>query len=148
MKNKLLFISELITRCLVKCNTTHHETKRKKLLSNGMYRIPKIVWFFFSETDKPKTTYRCQDNKKKEHYYAVCAGLCSFSTSLIVLPYERNVHCHEYCTSNVASRQVYLSFVTKGMFIAMSIVPVMLLLDNFTCLSLRKECSLPWVLYQ
>ena len=34
------------------------------------------------------------------------------------------------------------------MFIAMSIVPVMLLLDKLNYPSLRKECSLTWVFYQ
>ena len=59
-----------------------------------------------------------------------------------------DVYCHEYCTSTVTSGQVYLSFVRKWMFIAMSTVPVLLHLDKFICLSLGNGRLLPWVLYQ
>jgi hypothetical protein len=58
----------------------------------------------------------------------------SFSTSLFVFRWEKRVYCHEWCTSTVPCGQVYLSFLRKWMFIAMSIVPVLFFLDKFICL--------------
>jgi len=76
--------------------------------------------YFFFETDKPTTIYRRQDNEKEpELQYCKCRTL--FLLDKFVFRYEMDVYCHEHFTSTVPSGQIYLSFVTKWTFIAMSI---------------------------
>jgi hypothetical protein len=72
MTNKLLFISELIVCCLVKCYNTHHEIERKNI--SLMECIELLRPFSLKQTSQQQLT-GAKTEKERELQYCKCRNL-------------------------------------------------------------------------